>query len=78
MARKYLAKLDQLAPATASRIVDKMPDNFNLLGLIALLWPKARVILCSRDLRRRPILLANVVRHEPLDQQLGAHRTAIC
>ncbi len=51
MARKYLAKLDQLAPPTASRIVDKMPDNFNLLGLIALLWPKARVILCSRDLR---------------------------
>ena len=31
--------------------MDKMPDNFNLLGLIALLWPNARVILCTRDLR---------------------------
>jgi hypothetical protein len=31
--------------------VDKMPDNFNLLGPIALLWPKARVILCGRDPR---------------------------
>ncbi len=51
VARKYLARLDRLAPATAKRIVDKMPDNFNLLGLIAFLWPKARVILCSRDLR---------------------------
>ena len=50
-ARKYLAKLDRLAPVSARRIVDKMPDNYNLLGLIALLWPKARVILCSRDLR---------------------------
>ena len=28
-----------------------MPDNFNLLGLIALLWPQARVIVCNRDLR---------------------------
>src|ERR1700722_13547030 len=37
--------------ATTKRIVDKMHDNFNLLGLIALLWPNARVILCSRDVR---------------------------
>jgi tetratricopeptide (TPR) repeat protein len=51
VARRYLARLDQLAPPTASRIVDKMPDNYNLLGLIALCWPKARVILCRRDLR---------------------------
>jgi tetratricopeptide (TPR) repeat protein len=50
-ARKYLASLDRLAPSSARRVVDKMPDNFNLLGLIALLWPQARVILCNRDLR---------------------------
>ncbi len=50
-ARKYLAKLDRLAPPTARRVVDKMPDNFVLLGLIALLWPEARVIVCSRNLR---------------------------
>ena len=40
-----------LAPATAVRVVDKMPDNIRLLGLIALLWPNARVIVCGRDLR---------------------------
>jgi tetratricopeptide (TPR) repeat protein len=50
-ARRYLARLDRLAPATARRIVDKMPDNFPLLGFIALLWPGARVLLCRRDLR---------------------------
>ena len=50
-ARRYLATLDRLAPAGARRVVDKMPDNFHLLGMIALLWPKARVIVCSRDLR---------------------------
>ena len=34
-----------------SRVVDKMPDNIRLLGLIALLWPGARVIVCARDPR---------------------------
>jgi tetratricopeptide (TPR) repeat protein len=51
VARQYLASLDRLAPASAKRVVDKMPDNFNLLGLIALLWPNARVIVCRRDPR---------------------------
>jgi hypothetical protein len=43
--------LDELSPGTAARIVDKMPDNSRLLGLIAMLWPNARVIVCGRDLR---------------------------
>jgi tetratricopeptide (TPR) repeat protein len=50
-ARLYLKRLETLAPSSALRIVDKMPDNIALLGLIALLWPAARVIVCSRDLR---------------------------
>jgi tetratricopeptide (TPR) repeat protein len=50
-ARSYLASLEAGAPACAGRIVDKMPDNFRLIGLIALLCPAARVIVCSRDLR---------------------------
>jgi tetratricopeptide (TPR) repeat protein len=50
-ARRYLDRLDVLAPATAARVVDKMPDNIHYLGLIALLWPAARVIVCRRDLR---------------------------
>jgi tetratricopeptide (TPR) repeat protein len=50
-ARRYIDRIGALAPARALRVVDKDPDNFNLLGLIALLWPNSRIILCSRDLR---------------------------
>lgn len=32
-------------------VVDKMPDNVNLLGWIPLIFPNARVIHCRRDLR---------------------------
>lgn len=35
----------------ALRIIDKMPDNLHRLGLIKLLFPSARVILCRRDPR---------------------------
>ena len=31
------------------RVVDKMPDNVFMLGLIAQLFPAARVVICSRD-----------------------------
>ena len=33
----------------AVRVVDKMPHNFELLGLIALLFPNARIIHCRRN-----------------------------
>ncbi len=33
------------------RVVDKMPDNYLYLGWIALLFPRARLIHCRRDLR---------------------------
>ena len=33
------------------RVVDKMPDNIRFLGLIAVLWPGAQVIICRRDVR---------------------------
>ena len=35
--------------ATARRIVDKMPRNFQLVGLIAALLPQAKIIHCRRD-----------------------------
>jgi tetratricopeptide (TPR) repeat protein len=47
----YLDCINALAPPSAIRVVDKMPDNLDLLGLIAVLWPRARVIVCRRDLR---------------------------
>jgi tetratricopeptide (TPR) repeat protein len=37
--------------SSASRVIDKMPGNVRFLGLIALLFPSARVILCRRDPR---------------------------
>lgn len=33
-----------------ARVIDKMPNNILLLGLIAVLFPRARVIFCDRDL----------------------------
>jgi Flp pilus assembly protein TadD len=46
----YLAELHALAP-DASRVVDKMPGNFRLLGLVGLMLPGARIIHCVRDPR---------------------------
>lgn len=34
---------------SALRVVDKMPHNFELLGLIALLFPNARIVHCRRN-----------------------------
>jgi tetratricopeptide (TPR) repeat protein len=46
----YLDKLRALN-AEALRVVDKMPDNYLRLGLLATLFPKAKFIHCRRDLR---------------------------
>lgn len=37
--------------ADRERVVDKMPENFQLLGWIATLFPNAAVIHCVRDVR---------------------------
>ena len=44
----YLARIGRKAPA-AERIVNKMPDNFRLAGLIHLTMPNARIIHIRRD-----------------------------
>jgi hypothetical protein len=46
----HLAHLQAMKP-TATRIIDKMPSNVHRVGLIALLFPSARVIQCRRDAR---------------------------
>jgi tetratricopeptide (TPR) repeat protein len=46
----YVARLAALG-GDAARVVDKMPDNVLVLGIAAALLPRARVILCRRDLR---------------------------
>jgi tetratricopeptide (TPR) repeat protein len=46
----YLIRLRQLG-GDARRVIDKNPDNVFHLGLIALLFPSARIIFCRRDPR---------------------------
>ena len=50
LASRHLEKLRAFSP-TALRIVDKMPDNYFSLGLLASLFPRAKFIHCRRDLR---------------------------
>ena len=45
---RYLAEIEQLAP-TAKRIIDKMPTNFRVAGLIHLALPNAFIIHTIRD-----------------------------
>ena len=48
LAEEHLSYLRQRAPG-ALRIVDKRPHNFELIGLIGILFPNARIIHCRRD-----------------------------
>jgi tetratricopeptide (TPR) repeat protein len=50
VAQQHLDRLRALN-GTALRIVDKMPDNYMYLGMLAVLFPKAKFIHCRRDLR---------------------------
>ena len=49
-ASQHLEKLCALH-RTALRIVDKMPGNYVYLGVLASLFPRAKLIHCRRDLR---------------------------
>lgn len=48
LGQRYVDLLKFFAPG-ARRVVDKMPHNFELLGLIALLLPEARIVHVRRD-----------------------------
>jgi len=45
---RHVQRLTALAPSKL-RVLDKMPDNIYMLGLIAAMLPQARVIFCHRD-----------------------------
>lgn len=49
LAHAYLDKLRAKAPAAVLRASDKSPLNFFHLGLVALLFPQARIVHCRRD-----------------------------
>ena len=48
VAEDYLTVLRDLGP-DAARVTDKMPPNFMWIGLIHLIFPKARIIHCKRN-----------------------------
>jgi tetratricopeptide (TPR) repeat protein len=48
LAAEYISLLRRIGPS-ASRVTDKQTFNFQQLGLIHLLLPKARIIHCRRD-----------------------------
>jgi tetratricopeptide (TPR) repeat protein len=50
MAQRHDDRLRELG-GPAQRVVDKMPDNYMYLGLLAILFPNACFIHCRRDLR---------------------------
>ena len=52
LAEQHLHRLENLVQGhPAERIVDKMPDNYIYLGLLAAMFPRAVFIHCRRDLR---------------------------
>jgi tetratricopeptide (TPR) repeat protein len=51
LAGEHLARLDAHARGRPERIVDKMPDNYLYLGLLARMFPHAVFIHSRRDLR---------------------------
>lgn len=50
-ARDYLSVLERRSAPPAQRLVDKAPLNFFHAGLIALMFPRARIVWCRRDPR---------------------------
>ncbi len=50
LADRHIAHLQRLA-GWASRVTDKAPDNILYLGVIAVLFPGARIVFCRRDAR---------------------------
>jgi tetratricopeptide (TPR) repeat protein len=50
LARRYLEVIDQRARnINAIRVIDKMPHNFQAVGFIALLFPKAHIVHVRRN-----------------------------
>jgi tetratricopeptide (TPR) repeat protein len=46
---RYLAQVRRLSPAGKTRVTDKMPSNYLLIGIIHLALPNARIIHTVRD-----------------------------
>ncbi|MDB5392299.1 MAG: sulfotransferase [Planctomycetaceae bacterium] len=51
IAEWHLDRLTELDQGRKVYVVDKMPDNYHMLGWIVTLFPHARIIHCRRDVR---------------------------
>ena len=51
LAELHLKRQKAVAPERAERVIDKMPDNYMYIGLLAALFPRGVFIHCRRDLR---------------------------
>ena len=51
LAEDYLVDSGKRAPDTVRKVVDKQPLNFWHLGLVAMAFPNARIVHCTRDIR---------------------------
>ena len=51
LAGEHLGKLNALDSGRCDRIVNKLPDNYLYMGLLATMFPRSIFILCRRDLR---------------------------
>ncbi len=71
-AQDYLARLDRRGER-ALRTVDKAPFNFLCLGLIRLVFPKARIVHCRRDPRDTclSIFFTNFAEHRSFTTRLA-------
>ena len=49
MAKRYIKDVTESAGSAVKVVTDKMPDNYQHLGLIQLLFPKAKIIHCVRN-----------------------------
>ena len=68
-ATRYLRAATRKAPPQARCLVDKAPLNFFHLGLVARLFPRARVIWCRRD--PRDIAVSVYAENFALDERLA-------
>ena len=49
LSQTYLRGLDSRSPESSRRVVDKYPLNYVYMGLISILFPKAKIIHCQRQ-----------------------------
>jgi len=66
-AQRYLDCLASVAPPEALHVTDKLPINYRHLGVIATLFPRARIIHCRRD--PRDVALSCFIEMFSLDDQ---------